>query len=62
MAISIEVGDARYVLRVIDPGLVRVSVIPGPFNDLVAAWQVAGLMRTQQTQAMFIAGEMCSTQ
>ena len=42
--------------------LVRLSVIPGQFNDLVAAWQVAGLLRRQQPHAMFVAGEMCSTE
>ena len=50
-----------YVLQVLhngDPPLV--SVIRGPYTDLMAAWQEAGLLRTQQPQAMFIAGEMLS--
>jgi hypothetical protein len=52
-----------YILRVVrtgDPPLV--SVIPGPFNDLIAAWQVAGHLREQQPEAIFIAGEMGSTE
>jgi hypothetical protein len=36
------------------------SVIPLPFNDLIAAWQEAGRLRQQQPGAMFIVGEMCS--
>jgi hypothetical protein len=53
-----------YVLRVLhngDPPLI--SVIPGgPYTDLINAWQEAGYRRRQQPDALFIAGEMCSTQ
>jgi len=50
-----------YVQRVLhngDPPLV--SVIPGPYTDLIAAWQQAGHLRAQQPNAVFIAGEMVS--
>ena len=50
-----------YVLRVLhngDPPLV--SVIPGPYTDLINAWQEAGYLRAQQPNAVFIAGEMVS--
>jgi hypothetical protein len=55
-----------YVLRVIfaptDPDAPPlVSVIPGSFTDLIAAWQVAGDLRARQPEQMFVAGEMCST-
>ena len=38
-----------------------VSVIPGHYTDLIAAWQVAGDLRARQPGQIFIAGEMCST-
>ncbi|HYP38232.1 MAG TPA: hypothetical protein VEQ62_17995 [Stellaceae bacterium] len=41
-----------------DPPLV--SVISGPYPDLIAAWQGAACRRTQQPNAVFIAGEMLS--
>ena len=55
-----------YVLRVVfasaDPDAAPlVSVIPGDYTDLIAAWQVAGDLRARQPGQIFIAGEMCST-
>lgn len=53
-----------YVFRVLHPGSpVLASVMPeGPFNDLIAAWQEAGYLRSQEPDATFIAGDLCSTQ
>jgi len=52
-----------YVFRVLhkgDPPVV--SALPGSFTDLINAWQEAGCLRAEQPQAIFIAGELSSTQ
>ena len=50
-----------YVLRVLHNGDPRlVSVVEGPYSDLINAWQEAGYCRTRQPDAVFIAGEMLS--
>jgi len=49
------------VLRVLHNGDPRlVSVVEGPYTDLINAWQEAGYLRAQQPNAVFIAGEMVS--
>ena len=38
-----------------------VTVVPGyAFNDLIAAWQIAGELRAENPDMQFIAGEMTS--
>jgi hypothetical protein len=53
-----------HVLQVVyvgDPP--KVSVIAGAsFDDLIAAWHVAGHLRTRYSNLIFVAGEMCSTE